>query len=157
MTKCRNLQEVQRRAQTCVLWVGLWGPVPDADFFGFLRFQPFFWEAYRILDYEQGRQGQLSGNAKLCQKARTLGLGKQLMENFFWDGSKQENEGVNIHLPVILMLHMLAIGLGLMPKIFVRVGYLRTMPEKWEKQASMISNTGTFPIKSAFVGDFPLP
>ena len=88
------------------------------------------------LGLRQGRQGQLSGNAKLCQKARTLGLGKQLMENFFWDGSKQENEGVNIHLPVILMLRMLAIGLGLMPKIFVRVGYLRTMPEKWEKQAS---------------------
>ena len=64
---------------------------------------------------------------------------------------------MNIHLPVILMLHMLAIGLGLMPKIFVRVGYLRTMPEEWEKQANMISNTGTFPIKSAFVGDLPLP
>lgn len=30
-------------------------------------------EAYRILDYEQGRQGQLSGNAKLCQKAWRLG------------------------------------------------------------------------------------
>jgi len=65
MTKCRNLQEVQRRAQTCVLWVGLWGPVPDADFFGVLRFQPFFWEAYRILDYD--KDGKVS-----CQEMRNF-------------------------------------------------------------------------------------
>ena len=67
------------------------------------------------LGLRQGWQGQLSGNAKLCQKARAPGLGKQLMERFFLDGSKQENEGVNIHLPFARDFDVAYVGTWLGP------------------------------------------